>query len=102
MRISVLVYDSRAVDRIRKRVYRFLEQYGEIYADNNILWSQGMYIEIYQTLIIINISEQDHNIEINDYLQSVLKDEEVTINMEGRMEYSTCYGDSPQLSVVYT
>lgn len=103
MRISIVVYDISAIDRIKENTYKFLFECGSVEENANIIWGEDIYVEFQKRLIILNSiqEKQDVNVLIQRYLCTVLKGEEITINDGKNIEYNVCYGEKSKLLVTY-
>lgn len=103
MRISIVVYDISAIDRIKANTYKFLSEYGSVEENADAIWGEDICVEFQKRLIILNSiqEKQDVNKLIQRYLCIVLKGEEVTINNGRSIEYNICYGEKSKLLVTY-
>lgn len=103
MRISIVVYDISAIDRIKANTYKFLSEYGSVEENADVIWGEDIYVEFQKRLIILNSIQEKQNVNklIQRYLCIVLKGEEVTINNGRNIEYNICYGEKSKLLVTY-
>lgn len=104
MRISILTYDISAIDRIKANTYKFFFKNDEVKEIGDIIWIKDISIEFQNRLIVLNLPLEwsGVDIQIEKYLDTVLKNEEVTINDGKKLEYNMQYGKSPKLLVAYT
>lgn len=103
MRISIVIYDLSAIDRIKANTYKFLSEYGSVEENADVIWGEDIYVEFQKRLIILNSIQEKQDVSklIQRYLCIVLKGEEVTINNGRNIEYSVCYGEKSKLLVTY-
>lgn len=103
MRISIVVYDISAIDRIKANTYKFLSEYGSVEENADVIWGEDIYVEFQKRLIILNSIQEKQDVKklIQRYLCTVLKGEEVTINNGRNIEYNLCYGEKSKLLVTY-
>lgn len=99
MRISIVVYDVATANRIKKNTYKYFSVKTTI--TQEIICLKDIYIEFQGRLIIINWDKSDESV-LQQYMDTVLMGEEVTINSMNSLQYCEAYGKSPRLLVNYT
>ena len=106
MRISIITYDKKTIERIKKRILLQIPDCGYELLNRNKLELRDLSINFDDRMIIINDYSKvpaikDKDLLIQKYFNKILKNEEVMIATDRKTEYSKAYGASKKLTVTY-
>lgn len=100
MSVNIILYEESSVERVRNRIYNYFQ---EVYIEDkkkNILYTNDIYIIFQKRIITIN--SMDNNRKVQECLDCILEDEQVTVNYGSRMEYSNAYKRNAPLIVNFS
>ena len=97
MSVNIILYDNFSVDRVKNRIWNYFGKVDIEDGTKDIFYFNDVHIIFQKRMIIINSME--NNWKIQECLDYILENEQVTINYGSRMEYSKAYNKKSPLTI---